>query len=105
MKRYVIILVVIFAFPLKSPAQDTLRMRYGVVGGLSINRHTADFRALPGVPNCCPQFSSGSGTEPLLGGLLELPLSATSLFDIVVRYMDQSASLTEQEPVALYIAA
>jgi outer membrane protein OmpA-like peptidoglycan-associated protein len=98
--KYWILLLSLITVPLTSVAQDTLRTRYGVVGGLSINKHTTDFRALPGVPNCCPLFSSGSGTGPLFGGLFEIPIAPTSLFDIGLNYIDQSATLSESEPVA-----
>ena len=34
---------------------------YGLGVGYVAGFHAADFRSLPGVPNCCPNFTSGSG--------------------------------------------
>ena len=33
----------------------------GIYGGLDLNMHTADFYKLKGIPNCCPDFESGTG--------------------------------------------
>lgn len=80
-------------------AQDSLRMRYGLFGGYSFNMHTADFRALPGVPNCCPLFRNGTGGG-LFGGIgYEVPLSSSILFSLRLSYQDQSATLKELEAV------
>lgn len=49
--------------------------RFGIYGGYSINFHSADFRALPGVPNCCPAFESGSGGGLAFGALYEMAIS------------------------------
>ena len=85
-------------------AQDTLRSRYGVFGGLSINAHSADFRALPGVPNCCPKFGSGTGVGPLFGLFYEMPLAIHLLFSLSASYVDHSALLSTTEPVAVSVA-
>ncbi len=82
-------------------AQDSLRPRYGVSGGLSVNMHAADFRALPRVPNCCPLFESGSGVGPLFGIRYEHPLATSLLLSIGVDYQDGSARLSTREPVAI----
>lgn len=50
------------------------RDAWGVVGNVGVNSHSADFRAFPGVPNCCPSFNGGSGTGINLGVLYETPL-------------------------------
>lgn len=36
--------------------------RLGVTGGYGANLYTAQFRQLPGIPNCCPGFDGGRGT-------------------------------------------
>lgn len=82
-------------------AQDSLRTRYSVFAGIGFNTHTADFRALPGIPNCCPRFESGSGIGPLMGLRYELPVSPSLLAGIGVDFTVHSAKLTEQEPVTL----
>ncbi len=35
--------------------------KIGIYGGLNFNMHTADFYKLKGIPNCCPDFESGTG--------------------------------------------
>jgi len=82
-------------------AQDTLRPRYVFYGGISVNTHTADFRALPGVPNCCPDFESGSGIGALVGVRFEYPLASSLLLSIDMDYADGSARLSTREPVAI----
>lgn len=83
--------------------QDSLRTRYGVVGGLSFNMHTADFQALPGIANCCSQFSSGSGTGALGGVFVEWPLGRDHLFSLRASYVDHSALLSKQEPYRIVV--
>jgi len=44
---------------------DTLHspIRVGTMANFGFNFHSADFGSLPGIPNCCPKFSSGFGTS------------------------------------------
>ncbi len=84
-------------------AQDTLRPRYGIFGGYSLNVHRADFRALPGVPNCCPLFASGSGGGAVAGALVEVPLSAWSLLGLRAGYVGHDARLAEREAVTVIV--
>lgn len=84
-------------------AQDSLRARYGVEGGVMINTHAADFRALPGVPNCCPEFSDGNGTA-LQGSLMyQVPLSNDLLFGAALSYFDHSALLSSTESTVILV--
>lgn len=82
-------------------AQETLRPRIGIFGGLSISTHSADFRALPGVPNCCPGFDGGSGLGPILGVGYETPISSSLLLSLNAGYVDHSALLSTRESVVL----
>jgi len=82
-------------------AQDTLRPRWSVHGGISINDHSADFRALPGVPNCCPLFENGSGTGPTFGVGYEFPVGPSLLLAFGLGYVDHSALLSAREPVSI----
>ncbi|MBE0646081.1 MAG: hypothetical protein IH600_18510, partial [Bacteroidetes bacterium] len=100
--------VAILTMPLA--AQDTdeggpvLRARYGIFGDYSLNYHTADFRQLPGVPNCCPRFETGDGTGFALGVLYELPLQQKLALLLRLGYADYSGLLTAQEKEMLYVA-
>lgn len=84
-------------------AQDSLRARYGIEGGVSANMHVADFRALPGVPNCCPQFTTGSGTGPFVGVYAAYPIADRFLFSAGLNYVDQSATLQNDERIAIIV--
>lgn len=46
---------------------DTLRPRYGANFGLGMNLHSAMFKGLPGVPSCCPNYTSANGISPYFG--------------------------------------
>lgn len=76
---------------------DTPLSRYGVYGNLGLISHSADFRAFPGVPNCCPKFQSGSGTGMSFGLLYEVPLSPAWWLSLRAGYDDYSAKLTTRE--------
>lgn len=89
---------------LSANAQDSLRTRYGLLGGLSFNMHNADFTALRGVPNCCSQFSSGSGMGVIGGAFVEFPLTAAMLFGARISFVDHSAILRKQEPYRIIVA-
>jgi outer membrane protein OmpA-like peptidoglycan-associated protein len=52
-----------------------LKPYYGAFLGSNLNFHSADFRALPGVPSCCPQYTGGFGTGLYFGALLDYPLN------------------------------
>ncbi len=71
--------------------------RFGVYGGYNINFHTADFRALPGVPNCCPNYERGTGGGVALGALYEIAVS--NKFWVTVRggYSVLDATLIREE--------
>ncbi len=72
--------------------------RYGIYGNLGLVSHSADFRAFPGVPNCCPKFQSGSGTGMSFGVLYDLPIASAWWLSLRVGYQDYSAKLTTREP-------
>lgn len=84
-------------------AQDTLRPRYGIFGGYAINLHSADFQTLPQVPNCCPQFESGSGGGTLAGLMYGIPFSTWLLLEIRASYLQHNATLVEREPVTVIV--
>lgn len=56
-------------------AEDTLKTKIGLYGGIDYNIHTADFYKLQDIPNCCPHFTSGSGLGANFGALFEYRLS------------------------------
>lgn len=49
--------------------------KIGLYGGYNVNLHSADFKELPGFPNCCSGFASGKGGGLNFGALYELPIN------------------------------
>lgn len=80
--------------PPPSPRPDP---RYGVYSDLNWNFHSASFRALPGVPNCCQQFESGSGAGGTFGLLYEYPLSDRWWLGLRAGYSSLGATLAATE--------
>ncbi|MBI3258740.1 MAG: hypothetical protein HYZ54_04585, partial [Ignavibacteriae bacterium] len=80
-------------------AQSTSTERYGVYGGYSINFHSADFRALPGVPNCCPKFENGTGGGFAFGALYEFSITKRFWFTLRAGYSTLNATLVREEYV------
>lgn len=97
-----IVLVLSIGIPILLSAQ-TLRPRYGLYGAYDLNQHSADFRQLPGVPNCCPRFEEGSGTGPAFGALVELPLTRRFFLNLRLGYMSHDATLSAEEPTTVIV--
>lgn len=76
---------------------DDVRARIGFFGAFDMNRHEADFRALPGVPSCCPQFESGDGTGFAGGIIYEMPLAAPLLLGFRGSWMQHNGTLIRDE--------
>ncbi|MDQ1266845.1 MAG: hypothetical protein QG635_1998 [Bacteroidota bacterium] len=75
--------------------------RFGAFIGLNLNSHSADFRALPGVPSCCPIFQSGFGTGLAIGGIYEFPIIEPVSLQLRAFYSNQSALLKKEEETKL----
>ncbi|MBM2816162.1 MAG: hypothetical protein HW421_2924 [Ignavibacteria bacterium] len=75
----------------------SLNNRYGIMLDYNRNFHLADFSKLPGVPNCCPRFRTGSGNGFTFGGLFEMPLNDDFLLGIRLSYTNLDADLSEPE--------
>lgn len=101
--RYLTIPILIVALASSVYAQHTFRFRYGLGANFVLNTHSTDFRALPGVPNCCPQFTEGTGSGFGVAGLVELPLSQIFYIGARLGYMDHSVSLEETESTTLIV--
>jgi outer membrane protein OmpA-like peptidoglycan-associated protein len=102
-KKLNLLFLIILLFTCKVLAQDTLRTRYGLMGGLNANTYNADFRAIPGVPNCCPLFSSGSGRGVAGGLLYDIPFDADFFYGLQLNYTDHSAELSALEGTTVIV--
>lgn len=81
---------------------NTSLSRYGIYGNGGLNFHSADFREFPGVPNCCPKFTTGIGTGLSFGVLYDLPISTEQWYlSLRAGYKDYSAKLTTRESILL----
>ncbi len=84
-------------------SSDTLRPRYGFFAGVGLNLHSAAFSKLPGVPNCCPKFESGSGFGPLFGLLYETPVADDMLIGFRAGYSNRSGLLSDIEETTVIV--
>ncbi|HET9136860.1 MAG TPA: hypothetical protein VFO76_09490 [Candidatus Kapabacteria bacterium] len=92
MKRLLLAFLSI-AIPVLASAQDTMRTRYGIEGSVGQNNHETDFRALPGVPNCCPQFASGKASGFSFDLLYERPISDLFFAGVHIGYIAHDGQL------------
>jgi len=73
--------------------------RLGLLLGFQSNLHSPEFSALPGVPNCCPQFADGSGSGLALGGIFQYPLQKGLALQFIASYSQLDADLSQTEVI------
>ncbi len=78
-------------------SDDSLRPRYGFFGYYDINLHTADFRALPNVPSCCPKFETGNGAGFSFGLIYEFPIGYDILLGAKLGFFSANGLLSAIE--------
>ena len=93
-------------FALTSRAQEgavdaNTLLKYGAYGDYNFNIHSANFAKLPGVPNCCQNFESGTGSGVSFGGLLGIPFSSLFWLDLRLGYSSRNAILTSQQTTTI----
>ncbi len=87
--------------PLQAQKVDSsARTRFGVFGQFAYNMHRAAFAKLPGVPNCCPQFTDAVSNSYALGALFDIPLNNVFGFSLRASYTPTPALFraTESNP-------
>ncbi len=86
-------------------AADTnfFTLRYGGYFGLGANLHSSSFNQLPGIPNCCKKFESGSGFGWSLGAFAEYPITYNIFTFAKLGYNDLSGSFTVPEQTTVII--
>ena len=100
---YRIALIVFIALSIQINAQESSAVKFGVYGDYGLNMHTADFRALPGVPNCCPKFQEGDGLGLSMGALFEMDMTSHLFLAARVGYNDLSGELSRLDPTTVII--
>ncbi|MBS1538481.1 MAG: hypothetical protein JST20_12120 [Bacteroidetes bacterium] len=91
------VFLVLCSFNVVTAQTDTLRTRYSMTGGYLYTIHTADFRALPGVPNCCPKFTDGIGNGFMAGIGMGIPIGDDLLLSLRMSYLKHDAILRREE--------
>jgi len=77
--------------------------RFGIVGAANFIHHSSDFQALPGVPNCCTQFTSGSGVGYSAGLLYEHPTRGAWLLGGRIAFQHVPARFRSREATTFII--
>ena len=96
--------LLIFALPLSAQKVDSsARTRFGVFGQFAYNMHRAAFAKLPGVPNCCPQFTDAVSNSYALGALFDIPLNNVFGFSLRLGYTPTPASFYAEDSTTLNV--
>lgn len=82
---------------------DSIRVKYGAYVGFNVNVHTANFNKLSGIPNCCPNFESGSGTGFNLGVVFEHRVARQWWVGSRVGVIFLNGTLTREEPTTILV--
>lgn len=99
-----ILLLIIFSITTLSASNDSLNTsKYGIYGGINLNTHSADFYKLRGIPNCCPNFESGSGIGFNAGLLYELKLANDFWLGARLGVMTLDGELIKEEPTTIIL--
>lgn len=87
----------------QTPNDPSTKPRIGVFFNYGIGLHTASFTQLPGVANCCPEFTTTMGTGWFAGLQYESPFDKTLSLHMRLHYGSYGVnfSQTETKPVAL----
>lgn len=81
----------------QSNDSSTTREYIGAHFNYQHNIHQADMTGLPGIPSCCPQYESGSGSGFALGALYELPLNEALFLQLRASFTSHNATLRARE--------
>lgn len=81
------------------------RPRLGLFGNVSYDLHSASFSQLPGVPNCCPEYTGGTGLG-FFGGLTYIaPFSSQLFLDLRLEYGSFGVDMTETQTLPVMLAS
>lgn len=85
-----------------SQAQE--QPRVGLFGNYTYDMHAASFSAIPGVPNCCPEFTGGTGSG-FFGGLSYIsPIESRLFMDVRLQYGGFSGTMTSRQTLPVITA-
>lgn len=98
--KAILVLIIFISGYAEAISKDppTEKMFYtGVFGDANLNYHYADFRSLPGYPNCCQGYEYGLGMGFEAGLFFELPVTYNFGIQLRGAYTDNSALLSWRE--------
>jgi hypothetical protein len=75
----------------------------GLHGGYGIASHSASFTALPNVPDCCPEYTGGSGGGLIMGVDVGLPVAPKIDVTLRLGYQSFGGTMTTDEPIAVRV--
>ncbi len=78
------------------------RPKYGIQFGYGLNSHNTDLRSIPGVPDCCPDFTKGSGSGLFAGIVGEYPIYNSLYLGMELAFHDLSGELKTTETTQVY---
>ncbi|PKL77946.1 MAG: hypothetical protein CVV25_13110 [Ignavibacteriae bacterium HGW-Ignavibacteriae-4] len=100
---YRITLIVFIGLSILVNAQESTTQKYGVYADYGLNMHSADFRALPGIPNCCTNFQEGDGLGLSMGALFEMDLTSHLFLAGRLGYTDLSGELIRLDKTTVIV--
>ncbi len=96
--RFYIFTALLFFVCSSLNAQES-NIRYGIFGHGLLNMHNANFRELPGVPNCCKSYTDGTASTIGGGFLIEFPFLGDFDFSFRMSYADYSGLLESTDNI------
>lgn len=104
-KTYILILIIssfiIYETSAQLPAQNYYKKSewsYGGYFSYSIPKYNLNFNQLPGIPNCCPNFTNGEGSGINAGAVIEFRQLAYNHFRLKAGISLLSAYISQIEP-------
>lgn len=94
---------VVVATPEPVVTKATSWWALGAHGGANLSMHSPAFSGLPGVPSCCPEYTSGSGGG-FYGGLeSDFPISPAVTMLVRLSYNSNSGTFEATEPTTVRV--
>jgi hypothetical protein len=90
-------LIISTVYPLESQTYRKSYWSFGIFGEYLIANHITDFSALPGVPNCCPKFTGGTGSGIVTGLIVQYRFYGYNNFFLRIGYQEITGNLSANE--------
>lgn len=101
--QLLILMIIVSLSTILVYCQDIQNSKFGIFGHYLLSLHSADFTRLPGIPNCCPRFESGSGSGYTYGALYEVPISNKFFLGARVGLQSIGATLKAEEGTTIIV--